>query len=176
MTPYMSQINIFGFTFAPRNWALCDGAILAINDNQALYALIGTNFGGDGTTTFGLPDFRGRVPVCLGTSHAYSYQIGLGGGYETVSLNAHTMPTHDHDIYAVHKDDTSTNTSDPAGKMLATSPAGKEIYNTLDTATMKPMSSQAISVAGAGQGHANVQPSLVVNFCMALQGTFPPRN
>ncbi|MES9852605.1 MAG: tail fiber protein [Candidatus Thiodiazotropha sp. L084R] len=176
MTPYISQISMFGFTFAPVHWALCDGAIVAINDNQSLYALIGTSFGGDGRVSFALPDFRGRVPVCLGNSHPYSYQIGQGGGYETVSLNAQTMPNHDHTVYAVQESDTSTNTSDPAGKMLATSPVGKEIYNTLESSTMRPMSPQAVSSVGSNQAHANIQPSLVANFCMALQGVFPPRN
>jgi microcystin-dependent protein len=176
MTPYISQISMFGFGYAPVHWALCDGTNLAITDNQALYALIGSNFGGDGRTNFSLPDFRGRVPVCLGASHPYSYQVGQGEGYESVTLNVQTMPNHDHQIYAVHQSDTSSNTSDPSGKMLATSPAGKEIYNQLEAATMRPMSSTAVSTVGAGQAHANIQPSLVVNFCIALQGIFPTRN
>lgn len=176
MTPYISQISMFGFTYAPVHWALCDGAQIAINDNQSLYALIGTNFGGDGRVNFALPDFRGRVPVNLGNSHPYSFQIGQGGGYEAVNLNAQTMPSHDHNVYAVLESDTSTNTSDPAGKMLATSPAGKEFYNTLESSTMMPMSPQAVSSVGGDQAHFNMQPSLVVNFCIALQGYFPPRN
>ena len=176
MTPYISQISIFGFTFAPVHWGLCDGASVAINDNQSLYALIGTNFGGDGRVNFALPDFRGRVPVCLGGSTPYSFQTGQRGGYEAVNLNAQTMPNHDHDVYAMDVDDTSTNTSDPADMMLATSPVGKEFYNTLESSTMKPMSSQAVSSVGGDDAHFNMQPSLVVNFCIALQGYFPPRN
>jgi microcystin-dependent protein len=176
MTPFISQISMFGFGYAPVHWALCDGTTLAINDNQALYALIGNNFGGDGRANFALPDFRGRVPVCLGTSHPYSYQVGQSNGNESVTLNVQTMPNHDHQIYAIHQSDTSENTSDPAGKMLATSPTGKEIYNQLEASTMKPMSSNAVSAAGADKAHANIQPSLVLNFCIALQGVFPTRN
>ncbi|MCG8487609.1 MAG: hypothetical protein MI756_09090 [Chromatiales bacterium] len=93
-----------------------------------------------------------------------------------MSLNAQTMPNHDHNVYAVLESDTSTNTSDPAGKMLATSPAGKEFYNTLESSTMMPMSPQAVSSVGGDQAHFNMQPSLVINFCIALQGYFPPRN
>ena len=173
MTPYISQISMFGFTFAPVHWGFCDGAIVAINDNQSLYALIGTSFGGDGRASFALPDFRGRVPVCLGHSNPHSFLIGQGGGYETVNLNAQTMPNHGHDVYALSENDTSTNTSDPAGKMLATSPAGKEFYN---SSGASPMSPQAVSSVGGDQPHLNMQPSLVVNFCIALQGYFPPRN
>ena len=93
-----------------------------------------------------------------------------------MNLNAQTMPNHDHDVYAMDVDDTSTNTSDPADMMLATSPVGKEFYNTLESSTMKPMSSQAVSSVGGDDAHFNMQPSLVVNFCIALQGYFPPRN
>lgn len=174
MTPYMSQISIFGFAYAPRGWALCDGALLAPNQQPALFALIGTSFGGNGTTNFALPDFRGRVPLGLGANN-YSYQIGKKGGDESVMLNAQTMPAHDHELYAMQIDDTSTNTNEPADKILATSPVGKEIYNSLDSSTMKAMSPQAVSVNGSTQSHNNVQPSMVMNFCIALQGIFPPR-
>lgn len=174
MEPYMSQISMFGFNFAPQNWAFCDGQLLPINSNQALYALIGTNFGGDGRSTMGLPGLQGRVPVHLGgTATPY---MGASGGYENVPLNASTMPTHDHAVNAVTVSDTSTNTNEPDGKMLATSPASKEFYNTLNSATMTAMSTDAVSHTGGGQAHNNMQPSLVLNFCMALQGLFPSRN
>lgn len=170
----MSQISMFGFNFAPRFWAFCEGQTIAINDNQSLFALIGTEFGGDGRTNFALPDFRGRVPVHLGgTAAPY---MGTASGYENVSLNASTMPTHDHAVNAVTVSDTSTNANEPNGKMLATSPSGKEFYNTLSSATMTAMSAAAVSNTGGGLGHNNVQPSLVLNFCMALQGIFPSRN
>ncbi|MEJ2619331.1 MAG: tail fiber protein [Candidatus Thiodiazotropha sp.] len=175
MTPFISQINLFGFDFAPRGWALCDGTVLDINDNQALFALINSNFGGNGQTTFALPDFRGRVPVSLGNM-AYSLQIGQQGGFEQISLDEHTMPLHDHTVYAIQKPDTTDNTNQPSGNLLATSPDGKEIYNHLAAENSKAMSNQSVSATGSTTPHNNIQPSLVLNFCIALQGYFPSRN
>lgn len=174
MEPYLSQISTFGFNFAPRGFAVCDGQLLPINTNQALFALIGTEFGGDGRTTVGLPEFRGRVPVHFGGM--YAPKIGYASGQEIVSLTSSSIPGHGHAVMAETVADTATNTNEPNGNMLATSPQGKEFYNTLMSSTMTPMSTDAVSRAGGGQAHNNMQPSLVINFCMALQGLFPSRN
>ncbi len=175
MTPYISQISIFGFNYPPVGWALCNGTYMAISDNQILFALLGTRFGGNGTSTFALPDFRGRVP--LGQSLRPPYRdIGQRAGLENVALEEQTMPPHSHTLYAVTPPDTSANTNEPADKVLASSPAGREFYNTLEPATTRPMSTDAVSSTGSGTGHFNMQPSLVLNFCIALQGVFPPRS
>jgi microcystin-dependent protein len=174
MTPFISQISLFGFKFAPRGWAFCDGSVMDINDNQALAALIGNTFGGDGRTNFALPDFRGRVPVSRGDM-AHSFQIGQQDGFEQIQLTEHTMPLHDHMMYAVQQQDTTSNTNQPSGKLLATSPSGKEIYNQIEAEDAKMMSTQSITHTGSTTPHNNIQPSLVVNFCIALQGIFPPR-
>ena len=174
MQPYISQISIFGFNFAPKGWGFCDGQLIPLASNQALFALIGTEFGGDGRTDFALPDFRGRVPVHVGGS--YAPNMGAASGFENVSLSASTMPNHTHSVMAENVSDTSTNTNEPNGNMLATSPTDKEFYNTLSSSTMTAMSTGAVSNTGGNQAHNNVQPSLVLNFCMALQGMFPSRN
>jgi microcystin-dependent protein len=176
MTPFISQISLFGFDFAPQGWALCDGTVLEINNNQSLFALISSNFGGNGSTSFALPDFRGRVPVSMSTTTAYSFHIGQQGGFEQTTLDEHSMPLHDHTVYAVNQQDTTSNTNQPSGKMLATSPAGKEIYNLLEPEDSKAMSNQSVSPTGSTTPHNNMQPSLVLNFCIALQGYFPSRH
>jgi microcystin-dependent protein len=176
MTPFISQISIFGFKFAPRGWATCDGTLLEIHNNQALFALIGSNFGGNGTTDFALPDFRGRVPVCQESTKLYSTHIGQYGGHEQVALDEHSMALHTHTVHAVRPSDTSSNTNQPSAKVLATSPAGKEIYNIIESTDSRAMSTQAITPVGSNLPHNNMQPSLVLNFCIALQGDFPPHS
>jgi len=168
MEPYLSQINMFGFNFSPRGWAKCDGQLLSINQYSALFALVGDAFGGDARTNFGLPEMRGRVPVCFGApTNPY---MGIRGGAETVALTTSTMPAHTHTVLA---NSTEASTNEPAGKVLAQSPSGKEFYNTNNYV---PMLGTAVTNAGGGQPHENMQPSLVVNFCMAIQGLFPSRN
>lgn len=167
MEPYLSQINMFGFNFSPRGWALCDGQVLPINQNQALFALIGNAFGGDGRTTLGLPEMRGRTPLFFGGP--MSPHMGASGGAEAVAITSSTMPTHTHTVLA---NVTEATTNEPSGKVLATSSSGKEFYN---TDSYVPMFSDAVSSVGGGQPHENMQPSLVVNFCMAIQGVFPSR-
>lgn len=164
--PFLSEIRMFSFAFAPKNWALCNGQTFAISQNQALFALLGTTFGGDGVRTFGLPDFRGRVPLHPGAG----FGLGQTGGEQTHTLTNAEMPPvpHSHTLNAVNGPGTD---SVPTSNLLATS--GNQLYvkSTAPTA----MNAAAISTTG-GQPHNNMQPYLAVNFSIALAGIFPPRN
>ncbi|AZZ92669.1 phage tail protein [Hahella sp. KA22] len=171
MTPYLGQISMMGFGFPPESWAQCNGQIQQITQNQALFALVGTRFGGNGTSTYALPDLRGRTPVHLGAS--YSSQVGVAGGLEQVTITESTMGAHIHPVYA------SSSPADKGGpkndRILAETP---DIYCSPDNLTT--MNSQAVGFNGGSNGsatpHANMQPSLTINFCIALDGVFPPRN
>lgn len=171
--PFLAEVRLFGFNFAPRGWALCDGQILPINQNQSLYSLLGTTYGGDGRTTFALPDLRGRVPIHVGRSNGGGlHQLGEKSGEETHTLSAAEMPQHTHNA---HASTTDGDTPLPEGTVLASTPA--QIYRpfsggTSDT-TLHP---GTVANVGGGQAHDNLQPFLAVNFAIALQGLFPSRN
>ncbi len=171
--PFIGQIKIFGFIFAPENWANCNGALLPINQNQALYAIIGTTFGGDGTTTFALPELRGRMALGHDLSNAKPYATPLGriAGQETVTLTTAQMPTHTHSVQA---------SSDDASEILPTdnvfATTNKTIYAQFNPNNLVNLNTNAVSSAGGGQAHENRMPSLAVNFCISLDGIFPPRN
>lgn len=168
--PFIGEIRMTGFNYPPQYWALCDGQILPINQNQALFALLGTAYGGNGTTTFCLPDMRGRVPVHMGPSN----QIGNAFGLEAVTLTDTQLPSHNHQLSGttVNGDKyvgaetecfaTSTDADDPIYKLPA------------DLVAMHPNTIEPSS--GNRQPHNNMQPSLVVSFSIALQGVFPSRN
>lgn len=164
--PFLAEIRIVGFNFAPRGWALCDGQLLPINQNQSLYSLLGTTYGGDGRTSFGLPDLRGRTPIHVGDGH----QQGEKGGAETHTLSVAEMPQHDHT--AMGSADTAT-TAIPTGNVLADS-APNEIFHS--PTNLVSIGAGAIANTGGGQGHENMQPYLALNFVIALQGLFPSRN
>lgn len=164
--PFLGEIRIMGFTFAPRGWALCDGQILPINQNQSLYSLLGTTYGGDGRTTFALPDLRGRAPIFTGNGHS----LGQRSGEETHTLMANEMPAHTH---AMQASPTAADTPLPAGNMLATV-AAADIYNPANN--LQAMSGASVTHVGGSQAHENMQPFLTLNFCIALQGLFPSRN
>ena len=166
--PFLAEIRIMGFNFAPRGWAFCDGQILPINQNQSLYSLLGTTYGGDGRTSFALPDLRGRAPIHVGSSNGTQHQQGSKGGEETHTLLGNEMPQHTHNIQA--SSDTA-NANDPTGGVLAKS---GQIFR--QTGTMVDMMSGTMTNTGGGQAHDNMQPYLAVNFCIALQGLFPSRN
>ena len=167
--PFLGEVRLFGFGFAPRGWATCDGQILPINENQALYALLGTTYGGDGRTNFALPDLRGRTSVAGGRG-AGAPPIGTAAGSERHALTAAEMPQHTH---AVSGATTNATSSSPAGNVLTR--AGQQHYrNTPDA--LVPMRRGTVGVTGAGAGHENMQPFTTVNFCIALQGLFPSRN
>ena len=162
--PFLAEIRMVGFNFAPRGWAFCDGQILPINQNQSLYSLLGTTYGGDGRTSFALPDLRGRVPIHIGNGH----QQGQKSGAETVTLAAAEMPAHTHTIQASND---QSNTQSPADAVLAKS---AQVYR--EAGTLVNMKSGTMLNNGGGQAHNNMQPYLAVNFCIALQGLFPTRN
>ena len=169
MEPFIGEIIMFGGNFAPRGWALCDGSLLSISQNSALFSILGTTYGGDGRTTFGLPDLRGRAPVHPGNGPGLTpRQLGEKSGAETVTLSVGQMPAHNH---AVTCSDKRGNSDLPEGNVLAHDP--DEPYRNEIAATMSP---QMIADAGSGQGHPNMQPYLCVNFIIALQGTYPSRN
>ena len=167
--PFLAEVRIVGFNFAPRGWAFCDGQILPINQNQSLYSLLGTTYGGDGRTSFALPDMRGRTPVHVGRSNGgEAYREGLKTGEETHTLSTAEMPQHDH---TTHGSSNNANQRDPSGHVLA---RALNLYAAPSNLT--PIVSGSITNVGGSQAHNNMQPSCVVNFCIALQGLFPSRN
>lgn len=170
---FVGQISLFAFDYAPRNWAQCNGQPIAISQNQALFALIGTTYGGDGTTTFALPDLRGRVPIGQGRTPQWgNMQIGQIGGSEAVTLTEASLPSHNHALTATTQ---VANRRIPTGRTLATDTStNAEYYASPEQVTT--LSPSAIGPAGAGQPHENRQPFLTVNYCIALMGLFPSRN
>lgn len=166
--PFLGQISIFGFNFPPRGWATCSGQILPIAQNTALFSLLGTTYGGNGQTTFALPDLRGRVPVSFGQGPGLSnVQLGQQAGSETVTLTSGQLAQHTHGVAASNAAATG---SRPAGNFLS---AGGSFTNASDGTTMNPGMNQ---LAGGGQPHENRQPYLGLNVCIALEGIFPSRN
>lgn len=165
--PFIGQIMLVGFNFAPRGFATCDGQLLPIAQNQALFSLLGTTYGGNGATTFQLPDLRGRTPLCAGSQTSQ----GQAGGSESVSLGLGQLPVHLHGAQA------STDagvTRNPAGGVFGGSGAEPLYGPTSDTQV--PLYANSIAQAGSSQPHPNMQPYNVVNFCIALNGIFPSRN
>lgn len=166
--PYLGEIRLMAFNFPPQGWAQCNGQHLPINQNQALFALLGTTYGGNGQTTFALPDLRGRVPIHAGAG----FYLGQGGGVEAVALNA-AQTAHAHAIRASSGAGTE---SSPIGHYPAASQARGLAYAATADATLAADALSSHSVANGGQPHSNLQPSLVISFCIALQGIFPSAN
>ena len=166
--PFVGEIRLFPFTFAPRGWALCNGQILKISQHTALFSLIGTMYGGNGTVNFGLPDLRGRVAVSSGQGPGLStYDVGQVGGSERVSLTGAQMPSHFHEM-PVTGEPSSTHT--PSNQFLARVSTGTAYAGTPDGTTLN---SDAIARSGGGQAHENRPPHLALNYCIALEGIFP---
>lgn len=163
MEPFLAEIRVLSFGFAPKGWALCNGQLLPINQNQALFSLLGTTFGGDGRTTFGLPDLRGRAPVHVGTGHV----LGERAGEEAHTLSQQEYPTHNHLANVVN----SNASAGPAGNVLA---AANALYQPQPANTS--LAPSTITSVGNGQPHANQQPFLTLLFAIALQGIFPSQN
>ena len=169
--PFIGEIIMFGGNFAPRGWAFCDGQLLPISENTALFSILGTTYGGDGRTTFGLPDLRGRVTIHPGTGSGLTPRLlGEMGGQERVTLTTDQIPAHNHEIKALK---TEGDSSSPEGNFPAKSGQGDPDYNTDSDATMN---SNAIENTGGNQPHNNMPPFQSINFIIALQGIFPSRN
>ena len=168
--PFIGQIVMFAGNFAPRSWALCDGQLLSISQNSALFSILGTTYGGDGRTTFGLPDLRGRVPMHPGNGPGLSPRnLGQKSGVENVTLNVNQIPVHNH---ALPASSGFGNAKGPSGNVPAMADDGERNYSSgTPNANMDPSTN-----AGGGQSHTNVQPFQCVNFIIALQGVFPSRN
>lgn len=169
--PFLAEIRMVGFNFAPRGWALCDGQILPINQNQSLYSLLGTTYGGDGRTTFALPDLRGRTPIHVGASNGTQHQLGSKSGEETHTLSTAEMPQHNHVLKA--SDDTADQQF-PTDRVPARSTATDPFW--VNPSPLVNMDPSTVASVGGGQAHENMQPYLTLNFCIALQGLFPSRN
>jgi len=169
-TPYLSQISLLAFGFAPKGWALCDGQLLPINQNQALFALLGTQYGGDGHVTFALPDLRGRTPM-------HRSEPGLQGqrvGAESVTLTVNQLPQHTH---ALRADADLANANLPANALPAARPrSGLVMYAAPSGTSAAPMNPASVSGSGGNQAHDNMQPFLTLNFAIAMVGIFPSRS
>lgn len=165
-TPFIGEVKMIGWNFAPKGWALCNGQLLPINQNQALFALLGTRFGGDGRTTFALPDLRGRVPIHRGSG----WTVGQKAGETTHTLITDEMPAHNHLVNA----DTTAGVASPTPQSRPAASSGQPLYG--GASNLVSMVPGSISNAGGGQPHENRQPYLTVNFCIALAGIFPSRS
>ena len=178
--PFLGEIRILSFTFAPRGWALCDGQILSINQNQALFSLLGTTYGGDGQTTFALPNLRGRWMVGQGSGPGLSSRtMGEVAGQATVALPTGEMPSHTHALIGVQGSLVPNRSTSPAGRYWSNEPKAVPGPQRPPYLTGQPnttLNPGALSNAGGGQPHENRPPYLVLSFAMALQGIFPSRN
>jgi len=168
--PFLGQIIMVGFNFPPRGWAFCDGQILPINQNQALFSILGTTYGGDGQTTFALPDLRGRTPLHAGSGAGLTpRQIGQRAGEQTHTLSVQEIPAHTHTAQGSSQ---SAQLTSAANAVWANSGGASGFSSTHDGV----MDTSAVSSAGGSQAHENMQPFLTVSFVIALQGIFPSRN
>lgn len=163
---FIGEIRAFGFGFAPKDWAQCNGQILAINQNQALFALLGTTYGGNGVTTFALPDLRGRAPIHWGNG----FTLGQAAGEENHTLISSEMPMHTH---IVNGSNNGPSTKAPAGALWANDTNAPAFASGSPTTTLN---AGAIGVAGGSQPHSNMQPYTTLNYCIAIAGIFPSRN
>lgn len=159
--PFLSEIRIFSFGYAPKGWALCNGQLLPINQNQALFSLLGTTFGGDGRVNFALPNLQGNVPIHVGSGHT----LGEKGGVQAVTLSISQLPTHTHVVSGINVNGT---TSTPKDNSLANSTA---VYH--PPTNFVSLNPGSVTNVGGSQPHENMQPFLVLNFSIALQGIFP---
>ena len=163
--PFMSEIRLMSFIYPPRGWALCSGQLLPINQNQALFALLGTTYGGDGRTTFALPNLQGRVPMHAGNGHTLGEQTGS----QTITLTSGQMPTHLHTLQA--SGNSGGTQADPSAALLA--PVNGGYGTAANLTTLEPSS---VTTVGNTQAHDNMQPYLTLSYCIALTGIFPSPN
>src|SRR5687767_13745041 len=170
--PFVAEIRIFPFNFAPKGWAWCDGQLMPLSQNTALFSLLGTTYGGNGKSNFALPDLQGRAPMHPGQGPGLSlHDLGETGESETVTLLESEIPAHSHSLLA---STVPGNNESPAGNVLARSTGGN-VYLPAADAPLVSMSDPAVAPAGGDQPHNNLQPYLTFYFCIALQGVFPPR-
>lgn len=169
MNPYLGEIRLLAFNFAPRGWHMCDGSLVAISQNAALFSLLGTQYGGDGQRTFALPDLRGRVPIHFGPTFSQGEQYGV----ENVGLVLSEMPAHNHTFSGTKA---TGLLPAPTGGMLAQSSPTTSFHYATDAA-VTPLNPTSVGLmTGGGVPHANMQPYLVMTYCIAVLGTFPSRN
>src|SRR5205823_6615587 len=166
--PFLSEIKIMSFGFAPKGWALCNGQLLPINQNQALFSLLGTTFGGDGRVNFALPDLQTRTPIHVGNGHT----LGERGGEQAHTLSISELPTHTHFATGTSTSSDPSGTNIATGNVLCAGPA--EIYSA--PSQLVAMNPTTVGNTGGSQAHLNMQPFLVLNFSIALQGIFPSQN
>jgi microcystin-dependent protein len=170
---FVAEIRVFPFNFAPKGWAWCDGQLIPLSQNTALFALLGTNYGGDGKSTFALPDLQDRAPMHHGQGPGLSpHALGETGGSETVSLLEGEIPVHSHTLRASIENGTQGTLT--TGAAVASS-VGGALYQSNISASLAPMAAQALAPAGVGGPHNNMQPYLTCYFCIALEGVFPQR-
>ena len=171
--PFVAEIRIFGFNFPPKGWALCDGQLLPISQNTALFSLVGTMYGGDGKSTFALPDLQGSAPLGLGQGNGLSdYSEGQQSGTDTVTLLQSEIPVHTHLMQGGF---TQADLNGPTALSVYTRSTPGNAYNTVSNTNLVTMNPQMLSVAGSSFPHNNMMPFLTVNFCIAMQGVFPQR-
>ena len=167
--PFLSEIRIMSFVFAPKGWALCNGQLLPINQNQGLFSLLGTTFGGDGRVNFALPDLRGRTPIHVGSGHT----LGERGGEQAHTLSIAELPTHTHVLSASATDGNAPVPNGPSGNILASTGATLIYGNAVN---LVALNAGTVTNTGGSQAHLNMQPFLTLSFCIALQGIFPSPN
>jgi len=170
--PFVAEVRIFPFNFAPKGWAFCDGQILPLSQNTALFSLLGTTYGGDGRSNFALPNLQGNAPMHPGQGPGLSlHDLGETGGSDTVTLLESEIPGHGHPLQASNQPG-----EDPApgGELLGRS-VGASLYQTATGSNLVQMADEALAPAGGDQPHNNLQPYLTLNFCIAMQGVYPPR-
>jgi microcystin-dependent protein len=165
--PFLSELRLFSFVFAPKGWALCNGQLMPINQNQALFALLGTAFGGNGQVNFALPDLRGRVPMHVGNGHT----LGERGGEQAHTLTISELPAHQHVLQAT---EAVASTNIPTAALSLASSAPNDLYT--GPAALEAMAAGTVGNAGGSQPHQNMQPYLTLSWCIALQGIFPSQN
>jgi microcystin-dependent protein len=171
--PFIAEIRIFPFNFAPKGWAFCDGQLMPISQNTALFSLLGTTYGGDGKSTFALPNLQGCAPMQPGQGPGLSlYDLGETGGSDTVTLLQTEMPSHTHALMASSQRGVDAT---PGGENLAHS-VGASLYQSNTSANMVSLNPVAVGVAGGSLPHNNLMPYLTLNFCIALNGVFPARS
>jgi microcystin-dependent protein len=174
MDPFVAEIRIFGFNFAPKGWAFCDGQILPLSQNTALFSLLGTTYGGDGKSTFALPDLQGSAPMHPGQGPGLSlHDLGEQAGSETVTLLISEMPSHPHSLMCQSQDPADQAAPTPARTFAPSQNA--TAYGPSNGSPIVQMAFQALQPAGGSLPHNNMMPYLTMNFCIALQGVYPPR-